>query len=152
MKKIAINRCFGCFSISKKAVKRMAELYGKECYFFKHDYKTNKYTPIDIEVEEWSWIAFTIPNPNEYLGNKSWKDMSPDEREENNEKYEKIDLDCRPSDRADPFLIQAIEELGKESWGDCSELKIVEIPDDLNWEIDEYDGVESVREISRSYY
>jgi len=33
-KKIVINTCFGGFSLSPKAIKRISELKGKECYFF----------------------------------------------------------------------------------------------------------------------
>jgi len=32
--KIAVNRCYGGFGLSAKAVKRIAELNGKECYFY----------------------------------------------------------------------------------------------------------------------
>lgn len=48
-------------------------------------------------------------------------------------------------DRADPLLVQAIETLGSEVCsGSCAELAIEEIPDGAKWEIDEYDGFESV--------
>lgn len=52
-------------------------------------------------------------------------------------------------DRNDLDLIRVVEELGKESNGKYSELKIVEVPDDIEWEIDEYDGCESVAEKHR---
>jgi hypothetical protein len=52
--------------------------------------------------------------------------------------------------REDPFLIQAIEEIGVErAGGDYSELKIVEIPDNIAWYIYEYDGVEEIHEHHR---
>ena len=38
-------------------------------------------------------------------------------------------------DRDDPILVQVVEELGKESWGYCSELKIVEIPENIKYYI-----------------
>ena len=53
--------------------------------------------------------------------------------------------------RDDPTLVQVVEELGEKSWGRHSELKIVEIPDDVEWYIDEYDGIESVNEQHRSW-
>jgi hypothetical protein len=54
--------------------------------------------------------------------------------------------------RTDPRLIQAIEELGeKESSGKLAKVHIIEIPDGIQYEIDEYDGVESVEEIHRSW-
>ena len=53
--------------------------------------------------------------------------------------------------RDDPALIQVVEEMG-ELANDChADLKIVEIPDDVDWYIDEYDGSEWVAEIHRTW-
>ena len=52
--------------------------------------------------------------------------------------------------RADKRLIEAIEEIGIEASGDIAALEIVEIPDDIEWEIDDHNGIETVREIHRS--
>lgn len=47
-------------------------------------------------------------------------------------------------------LIKAIEKIGlKESSGRCANLDIVEVPDDIEWQIDEHDGQESVHENHR---
>lgn len=54
--------------------------------------------------------------------------------------------------RNDPVLIQVIETLGVKASGELAKVRIVEIPDDVNWEINEYDGMESVREVSRTWY
>jgi hypothetical protein len=51
--------------------------------------------------------------------------------------------------RDDPLLIQVVEEMGDEANGNYSSLKIVEIPDDVEWYIGEYDGIESVHEEHR---
>jgi len=53
--------------------------------------------------------------------------------------------------RDDPLLIQVIEEMGKDANGSCAELRIIEIPDNVKWEIDEYDGWESVDEKHRTW-
>lgn len=54
--------------------------------------------------------------------------------------------------RGDERLIKAIEKIGlKESSGELSELKIVEIPDGIEWYLDEYDGIESIHETHRSW-
>jgi hypothetical protein len=57
----------------------------------------------------------------------------------------------RPRDRADANLIQVIEELGVKAAGGFADLKIVEIPDGTNYEIDEYDGMESIHEVHQSW-
>ena len=54
-------------------------------------------------------------------------------------------------DRTDPFLVQVVEELGYEANGNCARLRVADVPDDVNWYIDDYDGRETVREISRSW-
>lgn len=39
--KIVINKCFGGFGLSPSAVKELAKLQGKKCYFFSRDWSTN---------------------------------------------------------------------------------------------------------------
>ena len=89
------------------------------------------YTPVDEENNNLFITAFSIPNPNEIDKEKLWD----------------YHLDNRLDDRTDPLLIQAIEEIGEgESSGSCAQLKIIEIPDGMKYEIEEYDGIEWVAE------
>ena len=55
--------------------------------------------------------------------------------------------------RADPDLVKVVETLGPLASGNCSELSIVEIPDEpgLLWHVDEYDGRERVSEDHRTW-
>ena len=54
--------------------------------------------------------------------------------------------------RAHPDLIAAIEAVGVEkASGELAKLEIVDIPDGISWEIDEYDGLETVHETHRSW-
>ena len=53
--------------------------------------------------------------------------------------------------RDDPHLISAIKMLGDDANGPCSKLKIVTIPDDVDWEIEEYDGNEHIAERHRTW-
>jgi hypothetical protein len=55
-------------------------------------------------------------------------------------------------DRNDPALVQAVEELGPAANGAHAKLAVVEIPDDVSWEIDEYDGAEHVAETHRTWH
>ena len=54
--------------------------------------------------------------------------------------------------RDDPFLVEVVEALGENSWGDHAELKIVEVPDDVDWVIVENDGQEWVAERHRTWH
>jgi hypothetical protein len=50
------------------------------------------------------------------------------------------------ADRSNPKLVACVEALGKEADGQLAKLKIVDIPDGINWEIVEHDGMERVVE------
>lgn len=52
--------------------------------------------------------------------------------------------------RTDPLLIEAVEALGQDSWGRNAELKVVEVPDDVDWYVCHIEsGIEEVREKHR---
>ena len=53
--------------------------------------------------------------------------------------------------RTDPRVIGVVEELGKKANGQCADLKIVEVPDDVKWDIEEYDGWEHIAETHRTW-
>jgi hypothetical protein len=49
--------------------------------------------------------------------------------------------------RSSENLIKCVESLGEKANGRCASLEIIEIPDDVtDWYIDEYDGMETIRE------
>ena len=48
-------------------------------------------------------------------------------------------------------LVQIVQELGKKADGDFSELGIVEVPEEVEWQIDDYDGQEWVAEKHRTW-
>ena len=53
--------------------------------------------------------------------------------------------------RDDPHLVQTIQELGEAANNRYSELKVVEVPDGVEWTIHEYDGREWVAEAHRTW-
>lgn len=53
--------------------------------------------------------------------------------------------------RDDPVLVDLVRELGPACWGDHAKLKIVRIPTDVEWHIEEYDGMEWVSEKHRTW-
>jgi hypothetical protein len=66
----------------------------------------------------------------------------------NDESY----FDAHNFDRTDPALIQVVEEMGDASFGWAAKLKIVEIPDDADWYVADYDGIEHIAERHRTWY
>jgi hypothetical protein len=93
MQKIVINRCYGGFSLSPKAL---------------HTYNA---------------MAGTDHDPRYSRGRD-------------------IPRDCR-------HLVQVVERMGKKANGSHAELKVIEIPDDVDWVIEEYDGCEWISEKHR---
>ena len=109
--KVVINKCFGGFSLSDKAIDRLKELA--------------------IEQGDKELI----------------KMINKDKREDDTGKYWGL-FSIR---RDHPLLIKVVEELGEEANGRFAELRVVNIPDDIEWEIEEYDGVEWVSEKHRTW-
>lgn len=57
----------------------------------------------------------------------------------------------REIQRDHPELIRVIEEMGDKASGSCAELSVTEIPDGVEWQIEEYDGREWVSEKHRTW-
>lgn len=140
MMKVVINRCWGGFGLSLKGQKRLAELQGKEIYFYKqtlYEFKdgVDEYQRINDLQEDGLFIRTSTKDFGEFASGI-----------ELNKHYYRDN-----TERNDLNLIKVIEELGEEVNTQYSKLKIVEIPDDVEWEIDDYDGMESVEEVHRSW-
>ena len=48
-------------------------------------------------------------------------------------------------------MVQIVEEMGQDAAGKHAVLKIVQIPDDVDWMVCEYDGAEWVAEKHRTW-
>lgn len=137
--KVVINTCFGGFGLSHKACMRYAELAGIKLYAFDLEgpsWKEEK--PVPLVTEEDFEDVFCIHYSTAAPGTKNF----------GKDGYYWSDRDIK---RDDPNLVRVVEELGEDANGKCAELSIVEIPDGVNWEIDEYDGNESIDEVHRSW-
>lgn len=53
--------------------------------------------------------------------------------------------------RTDPAVIQAVEELGSAANDLCANLVVVDVPDDVEWIITDYDGLETIEEVHRTW-
>lgn len=83
---------------------------------------------------------------------ESFYTMTMDERQDYNKRFSDETFGVEDISRDDPVLIEVIEELGDAANGEHAELAIVEIPDDVEWEISEYDGREHVAEKHKVWY
>jgi hypothetical protein len=60
-------------------------------------------------------------------------------------------LSDRDIARDDIALVQVVETLGKAASGKYAKLRVVQVPDDVEWTIEEYDGSEWVAEAHRTW-
>jgi hypothetical protein len=135
--KIVINDCYGGFGLSYEGVMRYAELKGIKLY---SEIKSSLCT-----------YYFTSPEDRIVYDRETFNKLSLNERQEYNKKYSAQIFNWYLIERNDPALIQVVEELGEKSFGQHSKLSIVEIPDDVSWTIEEYDGSEWVAETHRTW-
>ena len=136
--KIALNKCYGGFRLSPIAIKEYLKLKGKECFFYKKDYETKLFNKISIEKATGFSQILT----------KDFGDTIKDGRKVSEDNYF-YDYDI---ERDDTDLIKVIEMLGENiASGEFAEINIVEIPDGISWELDDYDGIESIHETHRSW-
>jgi len=133
---VVINSMHGGFSLSPEAVRRMALLQGRPCYFFEGRSLHNSVRVAETELQNHPGAyALDIPNPAE---------VKEDE-------WSKHYISNRPDDRDDAILVQVVRELGARANGQLAELKVIEIPADVDWYVDEYDGKEWVSEKHRRW-
>jgi hypothetical protein len=133
MKKIVINKCFGGFSLSDEAYEMYLKL--KKIKFYKyHNIFGSDY--------------YRVPKQKYDKYKNLWRNKDGDYRRINARNWFLSDRDI---ERDDKYLIKVVEKLGEKANGKFAELKIVEIPDNVDWEIDEYDGNEIIDEVHKSW-
>jgi hypothetical protein len=54
--------------------------------------------------------------------------------------------------RSEADLIAVVEELGQLANNNYSSLKVIDIPDNIEWQVEEYDGREHIAEKHRTWY
>ena len=148
--KVAINRCFGGFGLSTLAISEILKRKGMDCFVYEqteYAFKTGKDKYVKtIPSASSSFGTYTLLRDyGDVIYEIPWNDKMEDGQSV-------IKTFCSyNTDRTDSDLIAVIEELGDDASGSCSALSIVDIPDDIEWEISDYDGMETIEEVHRSW-
>lgn len=139
--KIVINKCYGGFGLSHDAMMRYGELKGIKLY----PETDPKYPSLTT--------YWTVPPDSRLtpLSDGAFYAATQEERIESNRKYSQQTLHECGIARDDPALVQVVEELGEKANGNCASLSVAEVPDDVSWEIDDYDGNERIAESHRTW-
>ena len=141
--KVVINKCFGGFSLSEKAILRYLELRGKKVW----PEPDPKYKSLGNTY----WLVPPAVRSGRDASREEWQSMTTEERIAHNAKYSEQVFYDRDVARDDQILVQVVEELGSDADGSCAALRVVEIPEGVDWEIDEYDGREHIAETHRTW-
>lgn len=120
MTKLVINRCYGGFGLSEKAFDRL--LNAKGVAFEKVTTKDGLMYGPDY------YHAGHVGEDDFYISEYEYRTV-----------YKRSDSD----------LVRIVEEMGEDADGRFSQLAVVEIPDDVEWELHDYDGIESIHEKHR---
>lgn len=120
-RKVVINTCHGGFGLSEDGVRAYAKRKG-----------------FDI------WVVTT---PSTFV--PVFSRGPPDEFPEHNKAWDSAVLQDSDIARDDPDLVAVVEGLGARANGEYAHLSVVEIPSDVEWQIEDYDGAEHVAERHR---
>ena len=139
--KVVINRCYGGFGLSHEATLRYFEIKGIEVY-------------PEQGNAIWKFWTYWIVKPEDRIESKegeAFYKMSIKDRQAYNKAHSEQTVYPREIERHDPVLVQVVEEMGDAADGDHAELAVVEIPDDVEYIIEEYDGLEHIAEAHRTW-
>lgn len=121
MPKIVVNGCYGGFGLSEAAIIRYGEIKGINLVKI-----TSTYGEGDDTWTSDHYAVDGIDDGDHYF-------------------Y------CGDLARDDPVLVQVVEELGEDANDWAASLRIADVPDGVKWYIDDYDGIETVREEHRTW-
>jgi len=123
--KIVINTQHGGFGLSQKAIQKLIDEHGYE----KTKVKDGEYENPEAEIVSDEGVFQDKEKTEAFLMNTYVDSL-----------------------RAEPSLVQVVEELDEEeASGRHSDLKVVEVPDDVDWKIVNREGVEHVAEKHRTW-
>jgi hypothetical protein len=145
--KVVINRCYGGFGLSDAAYEKLIEWgvpvkkYEKQ----ERDPDTKLYKEQPLNDGEVIFDRELTP-----LGDDSFNDIYHKFKGKSSISSRYWDTWTRDS-RSHPLILRVVEELGDAASSELAELKIVEIPDGVEFEIGEYDGIEHIAEKHRTW-
>jgi hypothetical protein len=132
--KVILNKCYGGFGFSRKAYEMYAEKHGFKVY------------PYEIkDVTESGTVYQKVGRAEENLFSNYFTEDFGDEFTPTKEDWKKM-LFLSSEHREDPVAIEIVETLGSEASGRYSDLVVVDIPDGLDYVVDDYDGIETLHQ------
>lgn len=138
--KVILNKCYGGFDVSYEGYQLYVKKKGLQLY----TYEANVSDFDVLERVEQSRRSLSTRYFTKDFGQTVRRDsLTIDDWE--------YSLRLGEDYRTDPVLIEVVEELGEKASGAFGQLEIVEIPDDMSYEITDYDGIEILHESHRQW-
>lgn len=125
MQAIVISKCYGGFGLSRAAILRYATIKGVKVYPYRDKFSMQHNTDPKNDLFM-HWATVRVEDGGECPEEAYWNPRS--------------------IARDDLALVQVVREMGADANTQFSNLKVVEIPDGIEWDIEEYDGREWVAE------
>lgn len=143
--KVVINKCFGGFGLSPLAMVELIKLgspiiesypaieyYGGNNPKIDRDWKANYERDLTAAVNEIEGYKFGL-----------FSTLYKDEMVYNYKRADEF--------RTDPLLVKVVKKLGKRANGYCADLKIIDVPVTVKFQIEEYDGLEHIAEVHQTW-
>jgi len=131
--KVVINRCYGGFSLSDEAKCVIADLKNINYTKYYYNSETKKYTKEKPHNSNLTFLGLALEDRGDNLD--TINGFYPENLSRN-------DLD----------LVQVVEKLGDKANGLFAKLTLIEIPDGIEYFIEEYNGMEWVAEKHRTWF
>lgn len=136
--KVVINKVYGGFGLSAEGLAYYYQLKGEGAVYYYEAVKGQKRQ------------LYKRVTPH-LLARPFLKDFGKGPVHISQADQEQYAIDSHKISRTDPHLIQVVEELGEAANSEFSRLVIIEIPDDVKWELKEIDGDEWIAEVHRTW-
>lgn len=146
LKRVVINTCFGGFGISDAAYEKLGE-WGIPIRKYEQqerDSETGLFKPQPLNEGEVIFDRDLTGAEESPLAAIYWQYRGSRVQG----RYWDSWLD---DSRSHPLLLRVVEELGEAANGQFAKLRIVEIPADVEYTIEEYDGLEHIAEAHRTW-
>lgn len=137
--KAVINTCFGGFGLSEQAYEKLIE-WGIPVRAYKEQTRDPRTGLYREEPENEGEVIFD-------------RDLAPagDDLQRLGRCLGRYWESWTRDSRTHPLIVRVVEELGRAADGPCAELTVVEIPDGIEYTIEEYDGNEHIAEAHRTW-
>jgi hypothetical protein len=140
VKEVVINKQYGGFGLSPEAQVMLAGFQGKHLFFYVQTKMRFRDGVDEFRRTNQPKDAFLVYTLTRDLG-EVVNDLP-----NGDDWFSEGDIA-----RDDPNLVKVVKELGDAANTTFSTLVIVKIPDDVEWEVEEYDGLEWVAEKHRTW-